>query len=79
MLQGTDVYAMMVVYDAGFIAVFSVFVLLYHRAWLKREELALNAHERFDTIQRLGANACFVGVGLLSLATVLIGGPRAAA
>ena len=78
MLQGTDIYAMMVVYDAGFIAVFTVFVMLYVHAWRKRDELALNADERFDTIQRLGANVCMAAVGLLSLVVVLIGGMAAA-
>ncbi len=74
MLQGTDIYAMMIVYDAGFIAVFGVFVLLYQHAWRKREDLALQPEERFETIQRLGANACMVAVSVLSLLVVLIGG-----
>lgn len=78
MLQGADIYAMMVVYDAGFIAVFAVFVLLYFHAWRKRDELVLNADERFETIRRLGANACMAGVSLLSLAVVLIGGMKTA-
>jgi hypothetical protein len=74
MLEGNDAPVMMMVYDAGFIAVFTLFVLLYWHAWRKRDELDLNVVERQETVERLGANACFVGVGLVSLATVVIGG-----
>ena len=69
---------MMVIYDAGFIAVFALFVLLYYHAWRKRDQLALNADERFETIHRMGANICMVGVSLLSLGVVLIGGMQTA-
>jgi hypothetical protein len=65
---------MVIVYDAGFIAVFAVFVLLYLHAWRKRDRLDLNAVERFETVERIGANLCFAIVGALSLAIVLIGG-----
>jgi hypothetical protein len=74
MLGPRDGYSMMVVYDAGFIAVFAVFVLLYLHAWRKRDGLDLNAVERFETKERIGANLCFTIVGALSLAIVLIGG-----
>lgn len=61
---------MMLVYDMGFISVFAVFVLLYVHAW--RDDLELNAAERTQTIERPGANICFVGIGVLSLAMLLI-------
>jgi hypothetical protein len=78
MLKGNDVYLMMLVYNAGFIAVFVVFVLLYWHAWRKRNDLGLDARERFRTKEQLGANACFVVIGLVSTSVVLVGGPHAA-
>jgi hypothetical protein len=78
MLKGNDVYLMMLVYNAGFIAVFAVFVLLYWHAWRKRDDLGLDDRERFLTKEQVGANACFVVIGLVSTSVVLVGGPHAA-
>ena len=78
MLKDHDGYLMMLVYNAGFIAVFGVFVLLYWHAWHKRDELELDVKERFLTRERLGANACFVGMGLISTCIVVVGGEHAA-
>ena len=74
MLGPGDGYSIMVIYDAGFIAVFGVFILLYVHAWRNRELLELDANERFETGARIGANLCMAAVGALSLAIVLIGG-----
>jgi hypothetical protein len=78
MLKGNDVYLMMLVYNAGFIAVFTVFVLLYWHAWRKRDDLGLDDRERFLTKEQVGANACFVVIGLISTSVLLVGGPHAA-
>jgi hypothetical protein len=58
---------MMIIYDVGFGAVFTVFVLLYHHAWRKRDELALTEVERFDARVSIESNGIMVGVALLSL------------
>jgi hypothetical protein len=76
MLQGNDAAQMMLIYNAGFIAVFLLFVLLYFHAWRRREALELDRRESFLTIERLGANVCFVAIGLLSTAVVVLGGSR---
>jgi hypothetical protein len=60
MLGPGDGYSIMVLYDAGMIAVFGVFILLYLHAWRHREILELNAHERFETGVRIGANGCTI-------------------
>jgi hypothetical protein len=78
MLKGGDVSLMMLVYNAGFIAVFGVFMLLYWHAWRKRDDLELNLRERFLTKQYLGHNACFVTVALVSTSVAMMGGTRAA-
>ena len=77
MIRSSEGYMMMIIYDGGFIAVFSVFVLLYLYAWRKREQLELNAIERHQTIEKTGAHIVFLAVGLISLATVVIGGAGA--
>jgi hypothetical protein len=74
MLGPLDGYWMMIVYDAGFIAVFGVFILLYLHAWRSREDLELSGDERFEIAMRIGGNLCMAGVGTLSLVIVLIGG-----
>ncbi|HXN48787.1 MAG TPA: hypothetical protein VN893_19210, partial [Bryobacteraceae bacterium] len=73
-LAAGDAVPMMAIYDAGFIAVFTVFILLYGHAWRRRDALDLSAGERFDTVTQIGANACFAAVGGVSLLIVLIGG-----
>ncbi len=78
MLEAGDSFAMMMIYNAGFISVFLVFVTLYYHAWRKREELELNAKESHLTMERLGANACLVAVGLLSTLVVLVSTKRSA-
>ena len=44
---------MMTVYGGGFIAVFGIFFLLYLHAWRRREELELDAYERYETASSL--------------------------
>lgn len=78
MLKGNDAFSMMLIYNAGFIAVFLLFVLLYFHAWRKRRDLELDSREGFMTKERLGANVCFVGVGLLSTGVLALGGSAAA-
>ncbi|HEV7859856.1 MAG TPA: TMEM175 family protein [Pyrinomonadaceae bacterium] len=67
---------LMIIFGAGYIAVFTVFVLLYLHAYRQRAALDLNMLEVFDTrndIQECVLNVC---VGLLSVGVVIIGGPR---
>jgi uncharacterized membrane protein len=69
---------LMLIYGVGFIAVQSVFILLYLRAYRLADDLELNTYERLTTraeIQGFGLN---VAIGLLSIAIVTIGGPEAA-
>ena len=68
---------LLIVYGAGFVAVFLMLALLYHRAWRKRERLGLDAVERFETLTSLQHYAIYVAVGLTSIAIAAIGGPRA--
>lgn len=56
------------IYGLGFAAVFVVFALLYANAYRLRARFDLNALERYDTRESIGANLVMVGVGLGSVA-----------
>ncbi len=68
---------MMQIYSLGVIAVYSLFALLYHHAWRKRGDLALDPHETLDTRLSIMDNAGIAAIGLLSFISATVGGPRA--
>lgn len=71
---------LMLVFDAGYVAVFLVFVLLYMHAYRQRERLELSRAEVFDTWTEFQSSLASVLVGLLSAAVVLFSSsPRRAA
>jgi len=74
MIENNDQVAkLMVIFGAGYVAVFGVFVLLYWHAYRQRAALDLNELEVFDTrddIQECGLN---VAIGMLSVAIAAIG------
>ena len=61
-----DARMLFLIYGLGFAGIFLVFVLLYLRAWKKRDELALTDVERHDTVTSIQMYASYVGIGLLS-------------
>ncbi|MGB9179442.1 MAG: TMEM175 family protein [Pyrinomonadaceae bacterium] len=75
-VEGSQITTLMIIYGLGYIAVFSVFILLYLHAYRKRFELELNELEIFDTLGNLQENALNVCVGLISIAIAFFGGPR---
>jgi hypothetical protein len=71
---------LMLIFDAGYIAVFVVFVLLYLNAYRRRAQLQLDRLELFDTWTEVQTNVMSVLVGALSAATVVFSAsPRRAA
>ena len=64
---------MMVVFSIGYVAVFTVFTLLYWRAYTKRAELELNQLEVLDTRTELRENLLHISIGLLSIGLASIG------
>jgi hypothetical protein len=71
---------LMLIFDAGYIAVFLVFVLLYLNAYRRRAQLGLDGLEVFDTWTEVQSNLLSVLVGVLSAALVIVGsGPQRAA
>jgi uncharacterized membrane protein len=64
---------MMSIYGAGFVAVSSIFFLLYAHAYRKREELDLNELEVFDTRRTLEALLYTIGIGLMLIGVAWVG------
>ena len=60
------------VYAAGFVVMMLMFVLLYSRAYAKRQELALDDLEIFDLKALRGHHMVSVGVGAISLAIAML-------
>src|SRR2546428_2748529 len=74
MVEGNQLATLMVIFGVGYVAVFSVFILLHLHAYGKREQLELNELELFDTrdsIQESALNCC---IGVLSICLAVFGG-----
>jgi hypothetical protein len=69
----------MLIYGAGFVAIFSLFALLFLHAYRQRTILELNPAEILDTRQSIQSAMLAGGVGLLSMIIVLVGGESAVA
>jgi uncharacterized membrane protein len=64
---------LMSIYACGYAAVFALFLLLYLRAYLKREELKLTPLETVLTLGSIREMGLQVGIGLVSLSFALVG------
>jgi uncharacterized membrane protein len=62
---------LMLIYAAGYTAVFAVFLVLYWRAYTQRRHLELTAGEAFDTSSSLGQMALQMAIGATSFALAL--------
>lgn len=70
--------AVMMIFAAGYVAVFGVFALLHLRAYRLRDALELNELEQFDTLDNVRETGVHVAIGVLSIAFALIGQPMLA-
>ncbi len=70
---------LMLIFDAGYIAVFLLFALLYLHAYRLRHSLELNVLEQFDTRESIFSAVLQISVGVVSLVIALLAGPRGAA
>ncbi len=68
--------ALMMIYGAGFVSIYIIFVLLYCHAYRKRKELDLNELETFDTRASIGSDLVLVAIGLTSILIAWRGGTR---
>jgi hypothetical protein len=60
------------VYGFGFLVLFLVFTLLFHRAYRTRDELGLDAGEVFDLRSAMGHHLVSAGVGALAMIFALV-------
>jgi uncharacterized membrane protein len=58
---------LMVIYGAGYMAVFAVFACLYGHAWRRRDALELDAGEKFETRTSLESCIVHISVGFVSV------------
>jgi hypothetical protein len=65
---------LMVVFSAGYVAVFLIFALLHLHAYRMRDVLELNALEQFDTVTTARESLLNVGIGVLSILLAVFGG-----
>jgi len=66
-IERQNIPDLLMIYGAGFVAVYAVFTLMYLNAYRQREALELNELERFDTLSQLGSTLLLVGIGVVSI------------
>ena len=77
MVENADQIAkLMLIFGAGYVAVFGVFVLLYWHAYRQRVSLDLDELEMFDTRVDIQESALNVGIGALSILIAALGRAR---
>jgi hypothetical protein len=77
MVENADQVAkLMIIFGAGYIAVFGVFALLYWHAYRKRAQLDLNELEVFDTRTDIRESLLNVGIAVVSVSLAVVGGGR---
>ena len=67
MVEGNQMSSLMLIFGAGYVAVFAVFILLYFHAYRKRRALELTEIEIFDTRNSMQESALNCAIGLLSM------------
>src|SRR5262250_1156329 len=67
-----EVTALMLIYSAGILAVYLLFALLYHYAYMKRDELELNEYEALCTRDAVVDFAGFATIAVLVAIAALV-------
>src|SRR4029079_14630441 len=66
MIESLDqLSSLMIIFNLGYLAVFTVFVLLFYHAYRKREALGLNELERFDTRDSIVESVLNCGIAIV--------------
>lgn len=73
-IQNQQWPALMMIYGAGFVAIYTVFLLLFMHAYRKRKELDLNEVEMSITLERILSTLLLIGIGLASILIAALGG-----
>ena len=75
-IQNAQQPVLMVIYGAGFVAVESLFALLYRHAWVEREALALNELEGLETRESVEGHFLNVAMGCVSIMLATVAGGK---
>jgi uncharacterized membrane protein len=75
-IQDQQEPALMMIYGGGFVAVYTIFLLLYFHAYRKREELDLNEVEVLMTKDGMLSFLLVMGIGLTSVLIAALGGVK---
>ncbi|MEP6731515.1 MAG: TMEM175 family protein [bacterium] len=67
---------LMLIYGAGFIALYVIFALLYLHAYKLRDELALSPMEAYETRGVVQENLVMIGIGTLSVTLAAVNLPQ---
>jgi hypothetical protein len=62
-----ELYGIFTIYSIGFVALCTAILLLYVRAWSKRDELRLNRLEKHLTRSEMGSWTILAGVGVIAI------------
>ena len=71
--------ALMIIYSAGYLVIFLIFIILYIHAYRKREGLELNTYEIFYTKYLIEVFLFHVIISFSSISAAVIGGPNSTA
>lgn len=77
-IRGDQWPSLMIIYGAGFVAVYLVFTLMYLNAYRQRASLDLNELERFDTRATIGCNLVLMSIGVTSMVLASFRTPQSA-
>ena len=70
--SGTEMQQLMIVYSAGFIAVYMMLFFLFRHAWRKRHDLYLSEVELFNLKTEMFQNLIMISIGALSISVALL-------
>ncbi len=74
--NGGQIATLMIIFGLGYLAVSTLFVLLYRHAYQTRDRLELNELEVFDTRADVRENALSGGIAVISIVFAIVGGSR---
>lgn len=75
-MRREDWRPLMLVYSAGFMALYTIFALLYLHAYRQRDELALDAMEAYETRSAVWENTLMLSIGAAGLAFAAVNRPQ---
>jgi len=73
-IASSEMSVLMIIYGAGYFTIFGIFALLHIHVYRKREHLALDVLEEFDTRSALYEDVINVSIAVFSMLLAAVGG-----